>query len=149
MGGREITRLGAEQRGEVELVVIGRQGGVRAIEKGGEGAVGIDGEIIDHRLHREGQRVAEQGFRFRHDREHACLRLGLAGGIEDETHATARHAAEHPEAPEIIAELLLRAGDEGFRVEVRGPGDDRLQRTSEIFRGEFSERPDVRGTESC
>ena len=138
LGGREIAGLGAEQRGEVELVVIGRQGGVRAIEQGGEGAVRIDGEIIDHRLHREGQRVAEHGFRFRHDGEHARLRFGLARWIENESHAAARHPAEHPEAPEILAELLLRAGDEGFRVEVRGPGDDGLQRAAEIFRGELS-----------
>ena len=62
---------------------------------------------------------------------------------EDETHAAAGHAAEHPEAPEVAAELGLAFGDELFGEVVRGPRNDRLERLAEVARGRRAERLDV------
>ena len=54
----------------------------------------------------------------------ACSRScasAFARGVEDESHAAAGHAAEHPEAPEIVAEFLARRRDQRFRVKRCSP----------------------------
>ena len=71
------------------------------------------------------------------------LRLGFARGREDETHAAAGHAAEHPEAPEIRAELRAHLLDEPLGVVGGGPRDDRLDRALEIARRHRADRGDV------
>ncbi len=50
----------------------------------------------------------------------------LRCGLKMKTHAAARHAAEHPKAPEIRAELLAHAFDQSLGIEVAGPGNDGL-----------------------
>ena len=42
-------------------------------------------------------------------RLHAVLRFGFAARIEEKSHAAAGHAAQHPEAPEIVAHFGARA----------------------------------------
>ena len=55
--------------------------------------------------------------------------------MKDKTHAAAGHAAQHPEAPEIPAELRARLLDQPVGVEVARPGNDRLDRPAEIALG--------------
>jgi hypothetical protein len=72
---------------------------------------------------------------FAHDGSQALLGARLHSGVEDETHAAARHSAEHPEAPETGAHLLARAADQRLGVEVGGPRNDGLNRAFEIALG--------------
>ena len=65
----------------------------------------------------------------------ACMRScasGLRARAEEEAHAAAGHAAEHPEAPEILAEFGARAANQRLGVEVAGPRNDGLDRAVEI-----------------
>ena len=103
----------------------------------------IDGEVVDHRLHGEGDAVFHGAFGFAHDDLHAALRFGFAFGTEDESHAAAGHAAEHPEAPEVLAEFGARPADQRLGVEVAGPGNDGLDRAVEILLRACTDRADV------
>ena len=73
----------------------------------------------------------------------AIERFRFARGFDDEAHSAAGHAAEHPEAPEIVAEFFGNAGDESFGEVVGGPGDDRLERAAEVLGGELAEGANV------
>ena len=73
------------------------------------------------------------------------LRVGAPRGLEDEAHAPARHAAEHPEAPERLAEMPADAPDQGLGVVVGRPRNDRLDRAEEVPGRHLADAPDVAG----
>ena len=59
----------------------------------------------------------------------ACKRscaLCLGMRSEDESHAAARHSAEHPEAPEVVAHFRAHAANQRVGVEISRPGNDGL-----------------------
>ena len=62
----------------------------------------------------------------------AVERFGLAARVEEEAHAPAGHAAEHPEAPEIAAHFGADRLDQRRGVEVAGPRNDGLDGAIEI-----------------
>ena len=64
----------------------------------------------------EGQCVLELMFGGGHDLLGRFTGFGPAIGGDDETHTAAGHSAQHPEAPEVAAEGLAAAFDEGFGV---------------------------------
>ncbi len=132
-GGGEIARFGAQQRRHGQGVITGGHEGARAGEDPRLGAALVDGEIVDHRLHGERHAMLHDALGLAHDGLHALLRLGLALRAEEESHAAAGHAAEHPEAPEMLAEFGARAPDQGVGIEVAGPGNDGLYGPVEIL----------------
>ena len=67
----------------------------------------------------------------------------LGGRREHEPHAAPGHAAEHPEAPEVIAEPAADAVDEQLRVRVGRPRDEGLERAEEVARRRAPESADV------
>ena len=69
-----------------------------------------------------------------HDLGQGRLSLGLHLRGDNESHPAPRHAAEHPESPEPAAEPLAHPIDQGFGVDVGGPGDDGLDGAEEIAR---------------
>ena len=153
--GREEVELGAADGSQGapvlsqegwgdERVVSGGHQRVRIPKQVGARAVVIDGEIIDDRFHGEGERVLEIAFGGRHDLLELFAGLGGSVGGNDEPHASAGHAPEHPEAPEILAEPGTRAIDERLGVKIRGPGDDGLDGTMEIPGGGGADGGDVR-----
>ena len=159
-GGREQVEFGAADgsKGAPVLTKQGRgdQGVVRGgherrgvFEQIGAGALFIDGEVVDDRVHGEGEGVLEITFGSRHDLLELFPGLGHAMRGHDEAHAAAGHSTEHPEAPEILAELGARAVDEGFGVEIRGPGDDGLDRAMEVAGGGGADGGDVRGAKGA
>ncbi len=95
-------------------------------------AVLVDGEVIDDRLHGKGYGRFQIALGLRHDLVQPILGPRLHVGVEDEAHAAARHAAHHPETPEIVAKLLLYLTHEPFRVGCRRPGNDGLDGAEEI-----------------
>ena len=103
----------------------------------------VDGEVVDHRLHGEGQGVLQAALRRGHQLLEIVLGLALALGIDDEPHAAAGDAAEHEEAPVGRAEAGADLLDERLRVMVRGPGDDRLDGAEEVVRGGAGDFPHV------
>src|ERR1022692_2200364 len=80
---------------------------------------------------------------FAHDGLHALLRFPLAPRAEEESHAAARHAAQHPESPEILAEFGARAADQGVGIEVAGPRNDGLYGPVEILLGTRPDGADI------
>ncbi len=96
------------------------------------GAAFVDGEVVDYRLHGEGHGALQAALGLAHDGFQAILGTRLHGGVEDETHAAAGHAAEHPEAPETRAHLLARAANQRLGVEVGSPGNDGLDGAFEV-----------------
>lgn len=137
----------AEKSGDAELVVSGGEEGVCSFEEVGVGAVGVDLEIVDDGVHGEGEGVLQFALGGDHDFLETDEGFFFALGVDDESHAAAGHAAEHPEAPEVVAEFGLGACDEGFGEVVGGPGDDGLEGAAEVVGGEFSELFDVSGFE--
>ena len=129
--------------GDLEGVVARRHHGRVALEQLGDGPVGVDREVVDDRLHRERQGVVELGL----DPSHDLQRLGPEGVAairgDEEGHAAAGHAAEHQEAPEVVAEVGLRLGDDRLGEAVGDPGDDPLERPVPVLRRQAAERPDV------
>ena len=91
----------------------------------------------------KGTALFQAALGFAHDGLHALLRFGLAARGEDEAHAAAGHAAEHPEAPEIVAEFGAGALDQGVGVEVAGPGNDGLDGAVEVALGARADGADV------
>ena len=76
----------------------------------------------------------------------ACMRTcacGLALGAEEESHAAAAHAAEHPEAPEVVAEFLADTVDQRVGVEIAGPRNNGLDGAVEVALQAAAERADV------
>ena len=73
-------------------------------------------------------------LRLPHDFAERLLGLCLRLGSEDKAHAAARHASEHPETAKPGPEAFPHAVDDRFGVEVRGPGDDGLDRAKEVPR---------------
>ena len=72
----------AQQRRHGERVVAGgHQGGVAAEQRGVRAAF-VDGEIVDHRLHGEGDAVFHGAFGLAHDGLQAALRFGFAFGAK-------------------------------------------------------------------
>ena len=111
------------------------------------GAVVVNREIVDHGFHRKRDGMLQLPFRFVHDGRDPFLRGGLAVRVEEETHASASHAAEHPEAPEIGAEVFTRSIDQCLRVEIAGPGDDVLNGAVEIALRAIADGCDTAGAQ--
>ena len=95
--------------GTCQGVVVRRQQRALAREQPRFGSALVDGEVVDHGLHGEGHGVLQPPLGVAHDGGHALLRFRLAPGREQEPHAAAGHAAQHPEAPEILAHFAPRA----------------------------------------
>ena len=112
------------------------------------GAAGVDGEVVDDRLHGEREAMLEAPLRRRHDAGERLLPLEAGRWIEDEPHPPARHATEHPEAPEAIAEAGPDGIDQRFGVGVARPGDDGAERAGEIARRGRGDPPRVPGGEA-
>ena len=106
-------------------------------------AVLVDGEVVDHRLHGEGNAALELSLGLAHDERDAILRRGFDGGVEEEAHAAAGHAAEHPESPEAVAELGAHLLDEALGVGVGRPGNDGLNGVVEVVLCEAADAADV------
>jgi len=113
------------------------------VQQDGPRAPLVDAKVVDDRLHGEGQRRLEFPLRLRHDLLHPVLGRSAHGGIEDEPHPAAGHAAQHQESPEVLAVLRFHPLDQAFRVEGRGPRDDRLEWPGEIARGECAQPADI------
>ena len=146
--GGEVAGFAAEVSGDCELIELDGQEGVGAGEQRRDGAVFVDGEIVDDGIHRERERGLELVFRGEHDCEQAGLGLDAPMRRENKTHAAAGHAAEHPETPEILAERLAGAGDKLLGVVVAHPRNHRLEGPEEIFGERAPEAADVaRGQE--
>ena len=137
---RDSVRM---QRRHRQRVIFGRHQRRAAAQNPGVGAPLVDGEIVDHRLHGERHGVFQFALGLAHDDLEAFLGVRLAARVEQESHAAARHAAEHPEAPEIRAEFRTRAADQRLGIEVAGPRDDGLHGTVEIALGAGADGPDV------
>ena len=140
---RERAQLLPQQRRDGERVVALWHQRVGVGEQIGEGTVFVDGKIINHRLHREGQRVLQLALRSRHDFLQALLCGGLLFRRENESHAAARHAAEHPEAPEVFPEPGGHTLDERLGVIAGGPGNNGLNRPAKIARGGRADGADI------
>ncbi len=141
--GGEVARLLAQQGGHGEGVVGRGHEGIGAGQQAGLGAALVDGEVVDDRFHGEGHGALQGLLGLAHDGLQALLRLGLAFGAEEKAHAAAGHAAEHPEAPEIVAERGAGALDQGVGVEVAGPGNDGLDGSVEVLLGAGADLADV------
>ena len=103
-----------EQGGDGERVIArGHQSG-RAFEKIGKRAAFVDGKVVNDRFHREGQGMLQFLLGGGHDFLEALLGEALFLRSEDEAHAAAGHAAQHPEAPESLAEFGAHAFDESL-----------------------------------
>ena len=63
----------------------------------------------------------------------SCRVPWLAG--EEKAHAAARHSAEHPEAPEVVAHFRAHAANQRVGVEVARPGNDGLNGAVKILFG--------------
>src|SRR5688572_33426107 len=96
------------------------------------GAALVDREIVNDWLHGKWQGGLQLAFGTGHDFLQRILCPGLRIGCEDKTHAPAGHAAQHPETPEVLAELLRGPRNEGLRVKIGGPGNDCLDWTLKI-----------------
>ena len=64
-------------------------------------------------------------------------------GIEDEAHATSAHAAKHPEAPELVCELVAAGIDESLGVGVGCPRNDALDGAVVVALRQGCELPDI------
>ncbi len=129
------------------MVVAGGENGVCPLAEITKSAVRVDPEIVDDRVHGEREGVLQFALGADHDLVDCFERFRFAGGFDNEAHSAAGHAAEHPEAPEIVAEFSGNAGDESFGKVVGGPGDDRLERAAEVLGGELSEGANVAGAQ--
>ena len=89
--------------------------------------------------------MLQLALRGGHDFLQAPLPLSLPLRGKNKTHAAPAHAAEHPEAPEVVAELAADALDEPLGERSRGPRDDGLNRLAEVARRGGAERADVAG----
>ena len=141
--GRKQAGFGADERRHRQRVIFGRHQRRAAAQNPGVGSPLVDGEVVDHRVHGEGHRVFQFAFGLAHDDLETFLGERLAPRIEQESHPASRHAAEHPEPPEIRAEFGTCAADQRLGIEIPGPRDDGLHGTFEIALGAGSDGPDV------
>ena len=119
-----------------------------SLEQLGDGAMLVDRKVVHHRIHRERQRRLEFALGGEHDFQQSSLRFGPALRRKDEAHAAARHAAEHPEAPEIISKRGLGSRDDLFGVAVAHPRNDGLQRAKKVFGESCAQAANVAGGQS-
>ena len=103
----------------------------------------VDAEVVDHGLHGERHGPLHLPLGVAHDGLQALLGPGLAIRVEEEAHAAARHAAEHPEAPEGVSHFGAHLLDEGTGVQVPGPGNDGLDGAVEVALGRGADAVDV------
>ena len=100
---------------------------------------GVDAEVVNDRLHRKRKRVVERRLGALHDRGDLFLKLVVAVRGDEKRHPAARHAAEHQEPPEVVAERLARLADDRLGERIGHPGDDPLQRAVPVPRGQAAE----------
>src|SRR5690606_32455886 len=91
----------------------------------------------------ERQRRLKLPLAAQHVLREKVLAVGLALRREDEAHAAAGHASEHPEAPEVLAELRADVRDQRLRVDVADPRDDVVERAEEVLRERAAEPANV------
>ena len=103
----------------------------------------IDRKIVDHGLHGKRYAVLHAPLGFAHDGLHTLLGLLLFLRAEQEPHAAAAHATQHPEAPEISAELLARAFDQCVGIKICGPRNNALQGAFKILLQRTAQRAHV------
>ena len=133
-----------EHPGNLELIVGRRHHRARAGFQRGERAVRVDPEVVDDRLHGEGQRVVEVGLGAVHDRGDLVLEFVVALRGHEERHPAAGHAAEHQEAPEVVAQGRAGLANDRLGELVGHPGDDPLERTVPVPGCPLSQAADVR-----
>jgi len=92
----------------------------------------VDGEVIDHRLHGEGDGRFQPSLRRGHNLLQAHLGPRFHGRIKHKAHAAARHAAHHPEAPKLGLEFLVHLANQRFGIQRSCPGDDGLDWPKEV-----------------
>lgn len=109
--------LAEEGRGDEGVVGGGHECG-GAVEQIGAGAMFIDGEVVDDRIHGEGEGVFEFLFGGGHDLLELVAGFGRAVGRHHEAHTAAGHPAEHPESPEVPVEVGTGAVDESLGIEI-------------------------------
>ncbi len=107
--GGEAALFVAQQPRQRQRVVAGGHQRLVAAAQFGPGAALVDGKVVDDRIHRKGHGAFQLALGRAHHRHQPILRLDLAPRVEDKAHAAARHAAQHPEAPEISAKLSAGA----------------------------------------
>jgi hypothetical protein len=130
--------------GDLDRVIPRRHHRLGGVDQLGEGAPGVDPELVDDGLHGERQGVVEPALGPLHDRRGLVEERGLPLGRDEEGHPAARHPAEHQEPPEIVAERGPRLGDDRLGEPVAHPGDDPLDRPFPVLGRERAQRPHVR-----
>ena len=91
-----------------------------------------------------GRASSRLGLGALHDRGDPVLELVVALGGHEEGHAAAGHAAEHQEAPEVVAQGRAGLADDRLGELVGHPGDDPLERTVPVAGRPPAQAPDVR-----
>ena len=129
---REQPLILAQQSRQHNVVVAVGQRRLAACLQLRECSALIDREIVDHRLHRKRHAACESSAHFAHQIAEALLRLGFPLGIEDESHPSARHAAQHPESPERLAKLRAHLADQSLGIQIARPRNDGLDRPVEV-----------------
>ena len=139
----------AQDRGKNQVVVaIGENCGV-ACEKLGSGSCLVNLEVVHHGLNGERDTAGETAFGVAHQDAETLLRLQFMRGIEDESHAAAGHAAEHPEAPECWAKGLADFVNQSLGVEIVCPGNDGLDGTIKVALRGVADCADLPGAQVC
>ncbi len=69
--------------------------------------MGIDFEVVDDGVHGKGEGILEFALGLEHDAVDEAEGFLFSVGVDDEAHSSTGHAAEHPEAPEVVAEFFL------------------------------------------
>ncbi|MEM7729775.1 MAG: hypothetical protein AAF311_10935, partial [Pseudomonadota bacterium] len=87
--------------GDMDLIVVRREDISGRGQEVREGSLGVDREVVDHWVHRKGQRLFQPSFFMEHDLAELLLGFRLAMRGEDEPHSSPGHAAEHPESPKV------------------------------------------------
>src|SRR5579872_1729511 len=130
--GRQRSLILAKDRWKSQVIILIRQNRALPGEEVGKRAALVDCEIVDHRFHSERHAARQSPADREHQRAQIILRFHLARRIEDKTHSSARHATQHPEAPECRTEFLANLFDQSLCIEIAGPGNDRLQWSIEV-----------------
>ena len=103
----------------------------------------VNGKIVDDRFHRKRQRVLEVLFGGLHRGLQPFLRGVLHCGVKQESHPASRHAPQHPESPELLAELRSCHLYKRLGKQIVAPGNDCLQGAKEVACRDSSDCPHV------
>jgi len=140
---RQLRNLRANERRHLQGVIACRHQGIVTRKQCRLCSMLVDCEIVDHRLNGKGNAAIHLAPGLTHDGLQAFLSLRLPLGGEEESHTTAAHAAEHPEAPEVVSEFFANAVDQRVRVKIGGPRNNGLDGAIEVALQAAAERADV------